>query len=115
MSQSRNSFLGILFASVLVFIFSCNDNPGNTKKEEVKKNAPLEHIVDDLKRSIDQSAKNNGLLDSVKLKFISFFDSLYGAHRYEPFWSRDQQWLPLGDSMFQFIEHSKEYGLFPSD
>ena len=115
MSLSRNSFLGILFASVLVFIFSCNDNSGKAEKDEVKKIAPLEHIVDHLKKNIEQSAKNNGLLDSVRLKYISFFDSLYDVHHYEPYWSKDQQWLPLGDSLFQFIEHSKEYGLFPSD
>ena len=68
-----------------------------------------------MKNNIHQSLENNGQLDSVHLKYISFLDSLYDAHHYEPFWSHDQQWLPLGDSLFQFIEHSKDYGLFPSD
>src|SRR6516225_4567578 len=115
MNESRNSFLWVIFAFILVLVLSCNENSENNNKEEVKKSPPLEHIVDNLKRSIDESQKNNGQLDSVHLKYISFFDSLYDVHHYEPFWSRDQQWLPIGDSLFQFIEHSKDFGLFPSD
>jgi hypothetical protein len=40
---------------------------------------------------------------------------LYSGNDYKPLWSRHENWLPEADSLYSFIEHSKEYGLFPND
>ena len=115
MSQTRNSFLSVLVFLLFFIPLACKDRVEESGSEEIKKTPVIEHIVDNLRNSIGQIAKNDGRLDSLRLKYIPFMDSLYAARRYEPIWSRNQQWLPLGDSLYRFIEQSKEYGLFPSD
>ncbi len=40
---------------------------------------------------------------------------MYEKNGYTALWSANGNWLPLGDSLNQFIKNSKEYGLFPVD
>src|ERR1700730_12447695 len=75
-----------------------------------------EHVSDDLKKMLELAADHQGKLnDSSLLNYNKLLDSVYQQNKYTAFWSDKEHWLTPGDSLFAFIEHSKEYGLFPSD
>lgn len=40
---------------------------------------------------------------------------LYENKSFQPLWSQKEEWLPVGDSLFSFIESSQLFGLFPED
>lgn len=55
------------------------------------------------------------LNDSIDLAKDSLVNDIYKKRNYEPVWCSQEKWLPLSDSLFEFIGHAKEYGLFPAD
>jgi L,D-transpeptidase YcbB len=115
MSHSKNCLSAVLIILSCFFLSACN-NLKDKKDEPKAVNVPKERIGEDLKRSMEFALSNGSKLnDSVKLNFTILVDSVYQGNQYEPLWSRDTQWLPLADSLFLFIEHAKEYGLFPKD
>jgi L,D-transpeptidase YcbB len=103
-----------------IFLFSCRE-PQHKKEnigKDMKKQTGLmeQRVSENLKKLLDYAADKQGALnDSVSLSYLNLMDSLYELKDYQPIWSKDQQWLPLGDSLFTFIENSKNYGLFPAD
>jgi murein L,D-transpeptidase YcbB/YkuD len=59
---------------------------------------------------------SNGILnDSMNLTKDSLVNDIYQKRNFEPVWCDQKQWLPLSDSLVDFIGHATEYGLFPSD
>lgn len=74
------------------------------------------HVGQDLKSVLMAVADNHDRLnDSTALAFRVLADSLYGRNGYRPVWSDREHWRRQADSLFAFIENSKEYGLFPTD
>ncbi|MCC7401851.1 MAG: L,D-transpeptidase family protein [Chitinophagaceae bacterium] len=53
--------------------------------------------------------------DSTYLSYFKQAGQIYEKNSNNTIWCRDGNWLPLGDSMYQFIKNSKWYGLFPED
>lgn len=53
--------------------------------------------------------------DSIKVYNTSLLESYYKNNDYKAIWSEQENWNGVADSLFSFIEHSREYGLFPSD
>src|SRR3954471_4831825 len=108
---------------LLPFIFlswmicSCGDKRGNIDKDTVKNPAKLEErVTDDLKKMLQFAADHREKLsDSTLLSYRQLLDSLYGANNYTPLWSEKDHWGRSADSLYSFIENSKQYGLFPSD
>jgi murein L,D-transpeptidase YcbB/YkuD len=73
-------------------------------------------VSDNLKTALNFILDNKGRLsDTVLLATDSLVHKLYEQENFQPLWCAQENWLPIGDSLFSFIEHSKEYGLFPSD
>ncbi len=101
----------------LAFILSCQNRPKPVEKDVV--NAPEkvpEHLSEDIKKMVAYAAQNKASLnDSVHLKYLHLDSGLYENKKFEAAWSLKEQWLPLGDSLYQFIENCEYYGLFPSD
>ena len=60
-------------------------------------------------------ASKGVLNDSMQLTKDSLVNDIYQKRNYEPVWSNQEKWLPLSDSLLEFIGHATEYGLFPSD
>jgi murein L,D-transpeptidase YcbB/YkuD len=87
------------------------------EKDTVKNPARLEERVgDDLKKMLQYASDNmDKLNDSTSLGYGKLLDSLYDANKYTPLWSNKDRWNRPADSLFFFIENSKQYGLFPSD
>jgi len=112
----------IFFAFLIVFfwpgIFSCNTPPEKPEEKDIVE-VP-EQIDVRVKRNIQKNLEfiiaNNGRLnDTLLLSMDSLVNLLYSKNDYKPLWSQQENWLPEADSLFHFIEHSKEYGLFPND
>jgi murein L,D-transpeptidase YcbB/YkuD len=52
---------------------------------------------------------------SILLKQARFTQWLYEKRSFQPIWCQQEEWLPAGDSLFQFIESAALTGLFPGD
>lgn len=69
-----------------------------------------------LKTALEYILNNKGRLsDTVVLAKDSLVNTFYRRSEFKPLWSRQEAWSPLGDSLYSFIERSREYGLFPGD
>jgi len=117
MSNSGKFFLFVLAGFCLFLLHACTNKKPLPEKDIVKLPAKLsERISDDLEKIVDNVSRNNGKLnDSTNLSYTELADSIYKNNHFQPLWSKDDKWLPTGDSLFRFIEESKDFGLFPSD
>jgi murein L,D-transpeptidase YcbB/YkuD len=108
----------LLISFSIFFLFSCS-NLGEKKEPSVIPVATAslhDQVTEEIKRLIDLAQKNGGKInDSVSLAFPALADSVYGKKNYESIWTRNQQWMPVADSLMAFVGRSKEYGLFPLD
>ena len=77
----------------------------------------MDDKVKELIRSfLEYSASKNGRMDdSTVLHQLPILADIYSQKRFSPQWSSSQKWLAQGDSLLQFIDNSKQYGLFPAD
>ncbi|MBC7826918.1 MAG: L,D-transpeptidase family protein [Chitinophagaceae bacterium] len=111
-------FFQLFIVFFLTELFSCNTRP---EKPEEKDIVEIREQIDvrvtrNIQKNIEFILANKGRLsDTVLLSMDSLVGTLYIRHDYKPLWSKQENWLPEADSLFQFIEHSKEYGLFPND
>lgn len=98
-------------------LYSCGNKPGNMEKDTVKNPAKMEERVgDDMKKMLQYALDNkNKLNDTTSLGYVKLLDSIYEANSFTPLWSEKDHWARPADSLFSFIENSKQYGLFPSD
>ncbi len=118
MIYCRKFSLLILIGFTFLLPFACKEKKAAPpEKDIVKHEAKLsDRISDDLQKIIEYVNKNNGKLnDSVQLAYLNFSDSIYQKSNFQPIWSKNGEWLPLSDSLYNFIESSKNYGLFPED
>jgi len=85
------------------------------EKDTVKNPVKLEERVgDDMKKMLTYASENKDKLnDSLLLGYRKLLDSIYEANNYTPLWSDKDHWVKQADSLFSFIENSKQYGLFP--
>jgi L,D-transpeptidase YcbB len=108
-------FIALLLFSL--YLASCKE--ASKPPDSVIVNTPEEaneKATDLIRRSLDFAASNNGDIgDSVILTEARLLQLIYGKNEYTPLWSSAEQWKPMGDSLFDFISHSRLYGLFPSD
>jgi murein L,D-transpeptidase YcbB/YkuD len=73
-------------------------------------------VASNIQTSLEFILASKGVLnDSMVLAKDSFVNEIYQKRNFEPVWSNQEKWLPLSDSLFEFLGHAKEYGLFPAD
>ncbi len=53
--------------------------------------------------------------DSIPLQLPKIVSGFYNKNEYQPVWSSAEKWQPIADSLFQFIVHAENEGLFPND
>ncbi len=111
-------FLSLMVTVFASGLFSCSTVPEKPKEKDIVK-IPEQldiRIKRNIKKNLEFILANKGRLsDTVLLSMDSVVGALYSANDYKPLWSRQENWLPQADSLYSFIEHSKEYGLFPTD
>jgi murein L,D-transpeptidase YcbB/YkuD len=117
MSNCRKFSLISLISCTFLFPLACKDKKPPPEKDIVKHVATLsERVSEDLQKTVQYLEKNNGKLnDSLTIAYLNLTDSIYQNNNYQTIWSRDDHWLPFGDSLFSFIDSSRDYGLFPED
>ncbi len=107
--------------SVLLFLLivssSCRETKRPPEVDIVNTPAELnESSSENIQRTLSYASSNEGDIgDSTHLFTYEIVNAAYSKNEFKPFWSDSEQWLPLGDSLFQFIVESKLYGLFPED
>jgi murein L,D-transpeptidase YcbB/YkuD len=101
----------------LVLLFSCHDRTRKEGKGEVKTSSAVsERGGTDIKSMLDYAADNGDRMsDSTTLLYRKLASSVYDSNGYKAIWSSNKHWLPAGDSLLNFIDSCKNYGLFPSD
>ncbi|MEO8860467.1 MAG: L,D-transpeptidase family protein [Ginsengibacter sp.] len=102
---------------LMVCVVSCKTKHAAVKKEIVKQPEDMdEQITDNIKAVIQFAKDNDGKInDSIKLSLTGLVASFYDKNDYHNIWSKKEKWLPVADSLFDFIKNSKYYGLYPSD
>src|SRR5688572_21420555 len=117
MNVSKRLFAVLGIFSWLV-ITSCNNPPEKPKEKDIVE-IPEQfdvHVKRNIQKNIEFILANKGRFnDTVLLKMDTLVNTLYSKNNYQPLWSTQENWLPEADSLLQFIEFSREYGLFPND
>lgn len=113
--EKTNLFFIIL--SACVFFYGCKDNAKPPEKQIVATPEEFQQKEPQLlKRFLSYAEKNNGRIDdSLALFLPAVVNRIYEQGQYKAIWGEKQQWLPLADSMYDFIVQAKLYGLFPED
>ena len=120
MSYFKSLYPIIFFGCLVFLVDSCRNKSLKKKlpeKDLVKRSGQMqERISEDLQKIVEYlKVKDGRLNDSVSIAYLSLLDSFYETNDYQPVWSKDAKWLASGDSLYNFIENSKDYGLFPAD
>src|SRR5258706_5493114 len=114
-------FLYPAIISVLcLFVFAaCNNNKVKQTGDTIASTPEdlQEKTKDLIRSSLEKAVNNNGRPEdaTILLAQAGFARSLYEKNDFTPIWGSKEQWLPAGDSLFQFIENSELFGLFPAD
>lgn len=109
-----NVFLTLI---VLCFFVSCKQKHPAKEKEIVKTPEEMDvQVAGNIKAALLYGKDNNGKInDSIKLFQFGLVIAFYDQNNFKSIWSSKENWKPLADSMFRFIEDSKYYGLYPDD
>lgn len=108
----------LLFPVFLVCIaIGCHNNPKPPEKDIVKIPEQLKgRVKNNLEELLNYASGNNGKInDSMELKAWPLIKNIYEKSDYQVNWSKEDQWQPIADSMFQLLSTVWSYGLFPSD
>ena len=115
----KKTHTGLCRWSIIVALFfaACQspEKPKEVDIVEIPEQFEI-RVSRNLKSALEFLLNNKGRLnDTVVLAKDSLVNTIYSRNQFQPIWSRQERWAPIGDSLYKFIEHSKEYGLFPSD
>ncbi|HET7118951.1 MAG TPA: L,D-transpeptidase family protein [Hanamia sp.] len=103
---------------LLIFCWvGCKNRTVIKKKEIVKVPEKMDdQVSDNIKTFLLFAKENKGAInDSVKLAQWQLVNSFYEQNDFKGIWSKEENWKPAADSMFEFIKNSKYYGLYPED
>lgn len=71
-------------------------------------------ISQNIKAVLLFAEENEGkITDSIQLKLFELTNAFYEQNNYENIWSKKGDWLRISDSLFHFLSHAKELGLYP--
>ena len=117
MFQHRRSYLIFTSLIFLFFLVSCKRKHAAVEKQIVATPEEMDtKVIENSKAVLQYALENNGRInDSIKLSLTAIVDSFYRKNNYTNIWSKNEKWEPIADSLYNFIEGSEAYGLFPSD
>jgi len=117
MDRKRYPYHELALLVIWIFLFSCNNSEKAKDKEIVSSPAEMDtHIADNIKAALNTALDKDGKLDdSTRLVLAGIVQDFYKATDYNPTWSKEEKWQPLGDSLYQLIANAELEGLFPAD
>ncbi|MDB5251103.1 MAG: L,D-transpeptidase family protein [Flaviaesturariibacter sp.] len=109
----------IVFAAFIIIltIVSCKEKRKPIgQKEVVTKTEELKLTVAEvIESSLEEAEDNGGRVGGIDLHEFEKVKGLYEDQSYAPLWTNNGAWLPAGDSLYAFVRHAAEYGLYPQD
>lgn len=114
--RTVNRLLILLLCSVI--LYSCQENAAKPSEKDIVKKPELfpDRLKKNLREMVEYAGANSGRInDTTLLKDIRLVTTIYGGNGFEPVWSDDGNFNPIADSLLDFIDNCKSYGLFPSD
>lgn len=117
MNRQKIPSLIFFYSLCLVFIVSCNNGTGINDRKIVEDPEKMDKATSkSIQQSISFALENKGKLDdSIHLKMIDLVSGFYKKNEYGSIWSHDEKWIPLADTLLEFIKNAELYGLFPKD
>ncbi len=113
-----NHFMAVvaLFCAV-ASVSSCRNSGKPPEKDIVKDEEQLDDQVSkDLRTTLKYADDNKGMInDTTALASFPMVKSVYSKNDFKAFWSSQDAFEPMGDSMYAMIERGEEWGLFPED
>ena len=104
----------IFFAGILL---SCHGT--RSPKDKALVTDPMQmdqQTAVEIRTAVDYADKTNGKVDdSIQLSLSGPVGSFYRATDHHAFWSSQEKWLPLADSLYQYMDHAEYSGLFKDD
>src|SRR5678815_4458985 len=93
--------LGILF-------YSCESKHPASEPQIIEKPAEMnKHVNENIEAVLKYASENNGKInDSIRLNVFPVVEAFYKATDFRNVWSSNEEWLPLADSLFNFISNS---------
>lgn len=117
--MNKNRVLHPVSALTVFFLFfiACNNSKQPPEKVIAQSPKELQQKASDLISEMLSFAKNNDgkIFDSIHLRQLSPDQLIYQKFDNASLWSKEDKWQPIGDSLFNFIDNAKLYGLFPED
>jgi L,D-transpeptidase YcbB len=108
----------LLIAVSFILISSCKSEDDKPKVKDIVRKEELfpDRLKSNLTTLVNYAAENSGVInDSTALKYVPLIKNVYEKNNFTSIWSADGKWIPLGDSLNEFIRTSMQYGLFPND
>jgi murein L,D-transpeptidase YcbB/YkuD len=98
-------------------LVACNNDGGNDQNIASTPQELQQKATDLIQKITEKAIANNGQLDdsTITLSQPRLDKMLYEKKSFEPIWCQNEEWLPAGDSLYNFIESSQLFGLFPED
>ncbi len=117
MDQSNR--LKLLFTLLIMWSVMAACHHKNQQEKE-KFVAKPEDMDQQTSKSIENALKfavlNKGNIDdSIRLPYITIVNNFYFKNDYANIWSHKEKWVPLADSLYNFIENATLSGLYPND
>jgi murein L,D-transpeptidase YcbB/YkuD len=117
----RKHYLLISFISAGIFFsilyYSCESKHPATEPQIIERPAEMDkHVNENIEAVLKYASDNNGKInDSIRLNVFPVVEAYYKTTDFKNVWSSNEEWLPLADSLFDFIRNSQVYGLYPAD
>ncbi len=101
----------------LFVLMACNNNGEKGDNIASTPEDLQQKAINLIKEFSEKAIANDGKLDdsTITLSQPHLAKLLYEKKSFEPIWCNKEEWLPAGDSLFNFIESSQLFGLFPED
>lgn len=106
-----------LLAFVIAVFISCKGKHSAEEKELVITPEQMDAKVSENIKAVLSFAKDNDgkINEQISLWNNEILNQFYESNSYQGIWSSKEKWFPIADSMFQFINNAKYYGLYPDE
>jgi L,D-transpeptidase YcbB len=106
----------VLILILLFIVFEQCNNKKNNPASIGNNGLPDEAAELNVREMLDLMLQTKGkMADSTQLYYPAILTQFYRQQGDKQLWIKKQKFLPLADSLHQFITNAMDYGLFPND
>lgn len=113
---SARTFTWLPLGLMLLFFTACTEHKRVGEKEVVKAPVDIDAAAADMiETTLQEEPDSNGQLKSLAIYDPAVITYFYKQGDYKPVWSRKGVFNAAADSLVQFIQECRSYGLFPDN